>query len=76
MNGFTGRHHDQSINDLIKWSWLTLRPRQTVKISDVKGSVADQDLDPDLVGFGLFGSPGSGSGKIPDPDPLSTKRTL
>ena len=27
------------------------------------------DLDPDL-----FGSPGSGSGTIPDPDPLSTKK--
>ena len=39
-------------------------------------SVADSDPDPDLVGFGLFGSPGSGSGKIPDPDPLSTKRPL
>ena len=37
----------------------------------VVGSVAD----PDPVGFGLFGSPGSGSEKIPEPnpDPLSTK---
>ena len=32
--------------------------------------------DPDPVGSGLFGSPGSGSGKILDPDPLSTKRPL
>ena len=42
----------------------------------VKPSVADPDLD--QVGSGLFGSPGSGSrsGKIPDPDPLSTKRPL
>ena len=32
--------------------------------------------DPDPVGSGLFGSPGSGSRKIPDPDPdpSSTKR--
>ena len=30
--------------------------------------------DPDPVGSGLFGSPGSG--KIPDPDPLTTKRPL
>ena len=32
--------------------------------------------DPDPVGSGLFGSPGSESGKIPDPypDPLSTNR--
>ena len=35
-------------------------------------SVADPDPDP--VESGLFWSPGSGSGKIPDPDPLSTKR--
>ena len=39
-------------------------------------SVAESDPDPDSVGSGLFGSPGSGSGKIPDPDPLSTKRLL
>ena len=32
------------------------------------------DPDPDLIGSGIFWSPGSGSGKIPDPDPLSTKR--
>ena len=32
--------------------------------------------DPDPVGSGLFGSLGSGSGKIPDPDPLYTKRPL
>ena len=36
--------------------------------------------DPDPVGSCLFGSPGSGSGsrsgKIPDPDPLSTKRPM
>ena len=40
----------------------------------VKNSVADPD--PDLVGSGLFWSPGSGSEKIPDPDPdpLSIKR--
>ena len=30
--------------------------------------------DPDPVRSSLFGWPGSGSGKIPDPDPLSTKR--
>ena len=36
----------------------------------VKYSVAD----PDPVGSGLFESPGSGSGKIPDQDPLSTKK--
>ena len=37
-----------------------------------KTSVAD----PDLVGSGLFWSPGSGSGIFPDPDPdpFSTKR--
>ena len=43
-----------------------------IEISRFKTSVAD----PDPVGSGLFGSPGSGSGKIPDPDPLSTKRPL
>ena len=34
--------------------------------------------DPDPVGCRLFGSPGSGSGsgKIPDPDHLTTKRPL
>ena len=39
-------------------------------------SVADPDPDP--VGSGLFGSPGSGSGKAPDTDldPLFTKRPL
>ena len=39
-------------------------------------SVADPDPDP--VGSGLFGSPGSESGKVPDTDldPLSTKRPL
>ena len=30
--------------------------------------------DPDPVESGLFGSPESVSEKIPDPDPLSTKR--
>ena len=32
--------------------------------------------DPDPVGSRLFGSPGYGSGKIPDqdPDPLSTRK--
>ena len=46
------------------------------KMKAVLSSVADPDPDP--VGSGLFGSPGfgSGSGKIPDPDPLSTKRPL
>ena len=46
------------------------------KFRMVETSVADPDPDP--VGSGLFGSPGSGSGKIPDPgpDPLSTKRPL
>ena len=39
-----------------------------------QSSVADPDPNPDPVGSGLFWSPGSGSGKIPDPDPLSTKR--
>ena len=34
-----------------------------------KTSVADTDP----VGSGLFGKPGTGSGKIPDPDPLSKK---
>ena len=34
----------------------------------LKSSVADPDPDP--VEFGLFWSPGSRSGKIPDPDPL------
>ena len=32
--------------------------------------------DPDPVGSGLFGSSGSGSGKIPDPVPSFTKRPL
>ena len=40
----------------------------------VETSVVDPDPDP--VGSGLIGSPESGSGKIPDPDPLSTKRPL
>ena len=41
-------------------------------ISCVFYSVAD----PDPVGSGLFGSPGCGPGKIPDPDPLFTKSPL
>ena len=40
----------------------------------LKIRVADPDLNPDPVGSGLFGSPGSGSGKIPDLDPFSTKK--
>ena len=39
-------------------------------------SVADPEPDQDPVGYGLIGSPESGSGKIPDPDPLATKRPL
>ena len=37
----------------------------------IESSVADSDPGP--VGSGLFGSPGSGSGKIQDLDPLSSK---
>ena len=37
-------------------------------------NTSDADPDPDPVGSGLFESPGSV--KIPDPDPLSTKRPL
>ena len=41
-------------------------------------SVADPDPDLvlDPVGFGLFGSPDLDPGKIPETDPLSTKRSL
>ena len=32
--------------------------------------------DPDPIGSGLFGSPGSESGKIPDQNPVMTKGPL
>ena len=51
---------------------LYKRRQKQVKSHIIKSSVAD----PDPVESGLFGSPGSGSGKIPDPDPLSTKGPL
>ena len=45
------------------------------KIKQILG-IAISAADPDPVGSGLHGSPGSGSGKKPDSDPESTKRLL
>ena len=42
----------------------------------IQWKLVNSVADPDPVGCGLFGSPGSRSKEIPDPDPLSTKRPL
>ena len=48
------------------WLFISKHSKNTLKIVlSLFCNVADP------VGSGLFGSPGSGSGKIPDPDPLS-----
>ena len=54
---------------------LDIHSQNTLKIElSLFCNVADPDPDP--FGSGLFGSLGSGSGKIPDPEPLSAKRPL
>ena len=56
---------------------IVQRTRWILKLQHPAGYTVNTSVaDPDPVGSGLFWSPGtgSGSGKILDPDPLSTKR--
>ena len=73
LNLFDGSIKLETIK-VIETGFTTMSAQQWDLQRETVGSETSV-ADPDPVGSGLFGSPGSGSGKLPEPGPLSTKKT-